>query len=286
MKKFQVAIILMLFITPIHSFAEPKPDMDVHFIDVGQGDSILIETPSGKTILIDGGPPEAGDKVVNYLKDKEIREIDLLIATHPDFDHIGGLVKVMKSIEVKQILDTGKVHLTRSFAKYVSEIRKQKIPTKIAKKNQRIRIDRELRIKVLNSQNDNNSNNESSIVLKISYDDIDFLLMGDVKMEQERSLMEKYDISADIIKVAHHGSDTSTSLAFLEYVKPQIAILTYRVGNDYGHPVERVIENLERIDANIYSTAAYGDVVIKTNGYDYFVFPKRSPSENILRKTS
>ncbi|MFB4474997.1 ComEC/Rec2 family competence protein, partial [Oceanobacillus caeni] len=224
MKKLNVALtFILLFITvvPPNINAEAPPFMEVHFIDVGQGDSILVETPNDKTILIDGGLPKAGNKVVSYLKKQKIEKIDLLIATHPDYDHIGGLIHVMKSFEVKQILDTGKIHLTRAFAKYAAEIRKQGIPKKVAKPNQRIQLDSDLTIQVLNAYQKDQSNNESSIVLKMTYNEMDFLFMGDATIKQEKKLMEKYDIQSEIMKVAHHGSDTSTSLEFLREVNPQ-----------------------------------------------------------------
>ncbi|WP_145542955.1 ComEC/Rec2 family competence protein [Virgibacillus sp. SK37] len=286
MKKLNVALTFILFfitVVPPNINAEAPPFMEVHFIDVGQGDSILVETPNDKTILIDGGLPKAGNKVVSYLKKQKIKEIDLLIATHPDYDHIGGLIHVMKSFEVKQILDTGKIHLTRAFAKYAAEIRKQGIPKKVAKPNQRIQLDSDLTIQVLNAYQKDQSNNESSIVLKMTYNEMDFLFMGDATIKQEKKLMEKYDIQSEIMKVAHHGSDTSTSLEFLREVNPQIAILTFSVDNDYGHPVERVVENLDRIEANVYSTASFGDIIIRTNGKNFFVFPSRDPTDNLLR---
>ncbi|MCR1835965.1 MBL fold metallo-hydrolase [Oceanobacillus caeni] len=286
MKKLNVALTFILFfitVVPPNINAEAPPFMEVHFIDVGQGDSILVETPNDKTILIDGGLPKAGNKVVSYLKKQKIEKIDLLIATHPDYDHIGGLIHVMKSFEVKQILDTGKIHLTRAFAKYAAEIRKQGIPKKVAKPNQRIQLDSDLTIQVLNAYQKDQSNNESSIVLKMTYNEMDFLFMGDATIKQEKKLMEKYDIQSEIMKVAHHGSDTSTSLEFLREVNPQIAILTFSVDNDYGHPVERVVENLDRIEANVYSTASFGDIIIRTNGKNFFVFPSRDPTDNLLR---
>jgi competence protein ComEC len=288
MKKLNVAFIIILFFITVvppkpNTNAEQFPFMEVHYIDVGQGDSILVKTPNKKTILIDGGLPKAGKKVVSYLKKHEVEKIDLLIATHPDYDHIGGLINVMRSFEVKQILDSGKIHLTSAFARYAAEIRKQGIIKKTAKPNQRIHLDSDLKIKVLNAYEKSQSNNESSIVLKMTYSEMDFLFMGDATIKQEKKLMEKYDIQSEIMKVAHHGSDTSTSLEFLREVNPEIAILTYSIDNDYGHPVERVVENLDRIEAIVYSTASFGDIMIRTNGKNFYIFPSRSPTDNLIR---
>lgn len=258
--------------------AEQQPQMDIHFIDVGQGDSVLIQTPSDKNILIDGGPPKAGDDVVAYLEKHHVKKIDLLIATHPDVDHIGGLIKVMKSIDVKKIIDSGKLYTTRTYAKYISQILKQKIPVTIAEQNQLIQIDPLVKMRILNTHSSAKNNNESSIVLRVSFKEVDFLLMADVEKEQERQLMKKYNLEAEILKVAHHGSSTSTSKNFLKEVKPNLAVITYSKENDYGHPVDRVIENLKKVNAHIYSTAVFGNITISTNGESYMVITEKSPT--------
>jgi len=278
--------ILIFTISPLHVYSESPLDLQVHFIDVGQGDSMLIETPSDKTILIDGGPPEAGSKVVSYLQDQQIEKIDLLIATHPDMDHIGGLPHVMEKIRVKRILDSGKLHNTSIYAAYLQQIRKQNIPVHIAMENEKIRIDPALSIRVLNTYGATKTNNQSSIALKLTYEEVDFLLMSDVEMEQEKKLMETHDVEAEIIKVAHHGSNTSTSFPFLKAVNPETALLTYSKENDFGHPVDRVIANLNKINAAIYSTASFGDVLIKTDGKRYVVLPEENPLQRMIKSVS
>jgi competence protein ComEC len=288
MKKYLVLIMIinsLLFVFPSEIYSEQIPDMQVHFIDVGQGDSILIQTPLNRTILIDAGPPEAGEKIVAYLEKLHIDKIDLLVATHPDIDHIGGILKVMKTIEVEEILDTGKLHPTKTFANYISEIRKQKIPVQIAEKNVPIEIDPMITIDVWNAYERYKNNNKSSIVLKLTYGDVDFLLMSDVEQQQEKEFLKEYDVRAEILKVGHHGSKTSSSLNFLKAVNPEVAILTYSKENNYGHPVNRVIENLYKVNAMIYSTAALGNVVIHTDGSHYFIIPEKNPIFKFLEVT-
>lgn len=269
--------IAMLVISPLPAQGMTGELMQVHFIDVGQGDSILIETPADKTILIDGGPPDAGKTVVNYLKSMNIETIDLLIATHPDIDHIGGLPHVMKTFDVRQVIDSGKLHTTNTYTKYINEIWNREIPVEIANENETINIDPLMELKILNSYDKRKNTNQSSLVMKITYGEIDFLLMGDVEMEQEHELMNEHNVQAEILKVAHHGSNTSTSRKFLQKVNPQIAMLTYSAENDYGHPVNRVIENLHKQGISIYSTAAYGNVVLATDGVNYMIIPERTP---------
>ncbi|SER04820.1 Metal-dependent hydrolase, beta-lactamase superfamily II [Virgibacillus subterraneus] len=264
-----------------HNVYGEQTEMDVHFIDVGQGDSILIQTPSDKNILIDGGPPEAGKKVVGFLEDHNVEKIDLLIATHPDIDHIGGLTHVMKSFEVDRIIDSGKLYSTKTYAKYISQILKQRIPIEIAKQNALIQIDPFFKVRILNTHTGNKDNNDSSIALKISFKEIDFLLMGDVEKEQEKKLSKKYNLQSEIIKVAHHGSNTSTTSDFLDKVNPELAILTYSKKNDYGHPVDRVIENLINVNAAIYSTAIFGDITISTDGESYLIETEKHPTSNL-----
>jgi len=207
-------IFVMLFFTslPLSSVNADKlpKEMKVHIIDVGQGDSILIETPNEKYILIDGGRPEYGTKVLSYLEEQKVKKLDLVIATHPDYDHIGGLVDVMREVEVKQVLDSGKLHHTRTYARYLNEIRKQDILFNLATEKDEVRLDSELTINVLNTHKKGKNSNQSSIVLKMTYKDMAFLFMGDVGKGQEKRLVEKYNLKADIIKIAHHGSKTSS----------------------------------------------------------------------------
>jgi len=258
--------------------------MKVHFIDVGQGDSTLIETPSNKTILIDGGPPEAGEELLVYLKKKRIRKIDLLITTHPDIDHIGGLVPVIEKLKIKRVLDSGKLHSTKTYRAYLRAIRQKKIPFEIAEQNDYIQIDSKLVIQVINAfDRDKKDNNEASIVLKISHGAVSFLMMADAEIEQEKEIMKQYDLEADILKVGHHGSNTSTSRAFIEAVQPETAILTYSRENKYGHPVSRVIKNLNKQGSQIYSTATFGDTIVWSNGYYYYLMPDKNPLDFLQR---
>lgn len=270
----------MMFVSPLVLSAEQE-SIFVHFINVGQGDSILVQTPENKHILIDGGPPRSGKKVVQYLKKQNVKKIDLLIATHPDIDHIGGLINVLKSIPVKKALDIGKVHTTKTFMGYMYQLFKQKTPLVIAEEGKMLDVSETVELKVLNAYDSGENNNEASLVLQLSYGEINFLFMGDVGKEVESQLLDEYNLQADIMKIGHHGSKTSTSLSFLEAVNPQIAFITYQQGNKYGHPVDHVIQNLHRVDAQIFSTGVYGDTVVETDGEKYIVLPEKSPLDGL-----
>lgn len=283
MEKYKWYIVVLLFFIlifqPVHAIKAEQQDMEVYFIDVGQGDSILIQTPENKTILIDGGTPESGDEIVDFLKKQQISAINLLIVTHPDIDHIGGLTKVLKSTKVDKIIDSGKLYTTKAYRNYTKQIAKQKIPVEIVEKNQEIKLDPSIKIQVLNTYEPFRNNNESSIALKVTYKEMDFLFMGDIEKEQEKEITG--DIQAEIIKVAHHGSRTSSSLDFLQKVNPKVAILTYSKQNDYGHPVDRVIENLYKVHALIYSTAVFGNITITTDGTGYYIWTEKEPTSGI-----
>lgn len=283
--KIRIIIILIigyhLSFSPVAAEQKGQSEMKFHFIDVGQGDSMLIETPEGKTILIDGGPPKAAKKVIAYLNEHLIKTIDLLIVTHPDIDHIGGLPDLMKAVKVKRIIDSGKSHITMTYAKYMNQIRQQNIPLTSAKLNDKITIDNLVDIHILNTYEKGKNTNESSIVLKFIYDEVSFLLMGDVGREQELKLVKTFDIKSDILKVGHHGSKTSSSFDFLRKVDPETAIITYSKQNKYGHPVDHVIANLNRLGIQIYSTGVYGNVIIYTDGKGYYLIPETLPIEGL-----
>lgn len=121
-------------------------------------------------------------------------------------------------------------------------------------------------------------------MLKVAYNEIDFLLMSDVEAKQEKEMADKYDIRSEILKVAHHGSSSSSSLGFLKKVEPEAAIITYSKENNYGHPVQRVIKNLNKLNAQIFSTAVYGNVIIETDGEDYIILPEFHPMDKLIKR--
>lgn len=250
-----------------------QKELQVHFIDVGQGDSILIKTENGKTMLIDGGKRSAGDKVVSYLRSQGVSTIDIMVATHPDADHIGGLIDVLEQLEVKKVLDSGKSHTTETYLEYLTLIDEKEIPFEVAKEGSFVEFDNQVQVQVLNGLNEGNDNNESSVVLKVTQGTIDFLLTGDASVANEADMVRKYNVEAEVLKVGHHGSDTSTSQAFVNAVRPKAAILSYGE-NNYGHPDSSVVSRLKNAGATLYSTYESGDIVVKTDGKTFDVSAK------------
>lgn len=248
---------------------------EAHFIDVGQGDSTLLVTPNGKTVLIDGGKGSEADQLVQYLSDYGIETIDLMVSTHPDADHIGGLVSVLEQFEVKKVVDSGKSHTTQTYTDYLTLIDQKNIPLEIAQEGSFLDVDSAVKIEVLNALEESSDTNDSSVVLKVSYEESDFLLTGDADAEIEAEMLaEGYNLDSEVLKVGHHGSDTSTSQAFLEAVDPLIAAIS--VGeNSYGHPAPTVMERLTNYGVDLYTTQQNGDILMMTDGQEITAYTER-----------
>lgn len=257
--------------TKVNISSNPNKEMSVHFIDVGQGDSILIQSPEGKNMLIDGGKKEKEKDVVNYLRQQGIEKLDYVVATHPDADHIGGLLAVLNSISIKNFIDSGKEHTTETYENMLQLILDKHIPFIVPSVGDTIPLDSDLEITVLNTGENANDNNEASIVLKVQYEDISFLLTGDADAGVEKRMLSEYDTKSTVLKAGHHGSDTSSSDAFIREVQPEVTILSYGENNMYGHPTPEVVTRLKKVDSDIYSTAEVGNIVVKTDGRDYTV---------------
>lgn len=279
MKKIIALLVAtLLFVTgceeTIQTSTQSKQDtgkeMLVHFIDVGQGDSIFIQSPNGKTMLVDAGVKGAGDTVVAYLKNQGVQKLDYVVATHPDADHIGGLIAVLNAFSIDQFIDSGKVHTSKTYEEMLTLINEKKIPFTVPRTGDRIELDPDVAVDVLSADEHATDNNEASIVLRIAYDNISFLLTGDAGVEMEKEMLANgTDVEATILKAGHHGSNTSSSQPFIDTVSPLATILSYGQDNKYGHPHAEVIDALKKVESDIYSTAEEGTIVVKTDGATY-----------------
>ncbi|WP_203334375.1 S-layer homology domain-containing protein [Planococcus beigongshangi] len=251
-----------------------NPQMEVHFIDVGQGDSILIQSPEGKNMLVDAGTKGSGAKVVSFLKSKGVTTLDVVVATHPDADHIGGLVPVLQNFKVNQFIDSGKAHTTDTYLELLQLIDTKNIPFKVAATGDKITLGSLLSTTVLHADSSASDNNDASIVLHAVYGSVSFLLTGDADAGIEQKLVNNYNVKSTYLKAGHHGSNTSSSKAFLNEVKPAGTILSYGKDNSYGHPHSEVVANLKAVNSNIYSTVNSGDITVVTNGATHAVSAK------------
>lgn len=249
-----------------------------HFMDVGQGDSILLKF-RGKNVLIDGGTQEMGPRISSYLKRHGVKGLDLVVSTHPHSDHIGGLLIVLKEFPVRLVLDSGEPHTSRTYENFLILIDQMNIPYKVAEAGQVVKLDPDIKIRVLSPQKEHFKDdlNQNSIVLLVTYDKVSFLLASDAGLEAERVMVASgFDLNSQILKVGHHGSRYSSSPAFLEQVTPEVSIIQVGKDNDYGHPSLRAIKLLQDIGSTIYRTDLNGDIVVVTDGARYCVIPQRA----------
>ena len=245
--------------------------LKVHFLDIGQGDSILIQSPNGKNMLIDGGNRSEGTKVLSFLKSKGVTKLDYVVATHPDADHIGGLISVLETLSISNFIDSGKPHTTQTYFDMISLIDAKNIQFKVPKEGDKITLDSALSITVLNASEANDDNNEASIVLKMTYGSESFLFMGDADTATEADLVTKYDLKSTVLKAGHHGSSTSTSQVFINEVQPVTTILSYGKDNSYGHPNSEVVNRLKGAGTQIFNTVDYCDISVTTSGKGHTV---------------
>ncbi|MFB3766450.1 MAG: MBL fold metallo-hydrolase [Methanotrichaceae archaeon] len=257
-------------------------NLTVHYLDVGQGDSILIQF-AGKNMLIDGGETEMGSRVVSYLRSHNVTSLDLVVATHPHSDHIGGLAVVLKTFPVRNFLDSGQAYSSQTYENLLRLIEEKNIDYAVGTRGQRINFDPRLQITVLNPplQMIDDNVNDNSIVLKIAYDKISFLFMGDAEATAEKSMLSSgIDLHVDIIKVGHHGSSTSSSPEFLKAASPDVKVIEVGKGNDYGHPAQKILNALMRTYTHIERSALYrtdlnGNINITTDGTGYYITTER-----------
>ncbi len=255
----------------------PSGILQVHFIDVGQGDAILIQAPGGLAALIDGG--EAGTGVVQYLQSKGVQRLNLVIATHPHTDHIGGLVEVLQTIPVDKVVTNGQMHTTSTYEHFLDAIASSGALYVEAKKGDTISLG-DLNFDVLHpSSMQGEDLNDNSLVLRLVYGNIAFLFTGDAQSNAEADMVSSGSIlKADILKVGHHGSRSSSSSIFLQAIQPAVAIYMAGAGNDYGHPHQETLAALKSIGAQIYGTDINGSITVTTDGNSYSVeLSKQTP---------
>ena len=250
-------------------------NLQVHFIDVGQGDSILIDYGTTE-VLIDGGEKSPG--VTDYLKKYVDGNLEVMVATHPHSDHIGGLIDVLDKYNVDAIWTNGEAATTQTYTDFMNSSLAEGAKVSVARRGDVITAGA-LTFHVLNPPSplfDDTNNN--SIVLQLDYGNVDFLFTGDAGIDAENSMISAGVLSdIDILKVGHHGSSSASSPAFLAITHPKVAIYMAGVGNPYGHPHQETITALDGIDAKIYGTDKYGTIVIDTDGVTYNITTEKTP---------
>ncbi len=255
-------------------------DLELHFIDVGQGDSTLIITPGKKNILIDGGEGNS-DKydygknvLLPYLLDRRITKIDYLIISHADSDHIGGTFAILENLKVENILLGIQSESSKQLEDLLNIAQNKKIKINVLNAGDKLKIEKDIFIDVLwpskNKIISENSLNNNSLVFKFNFKSVSALFTGDIEETAENEILKYYAnnlncLEADILKVAHHGSKTSSTEEFLKATNSQIALIGVGKNNNFGHPNDEVLERLENFKIKIFRTDEMGEIIIKIN---------------------
>lgn len=241
--------------------------LKVHVIDVGQADSIFIELPNKETMLIDAGNNSDDETVVNYIKKLNYDTINYLIGTHPHEDHIGGLDTVINNFNIQNIYMPKVVYSTKTYEDVLLAVKNKGLKISTAKAGTNIIDSKNLKVDIIAPANGYYvSTNNYSAVVKITYNDKSFLFMGDAENLSEDEITA--NVKADVIKIGHHGSSTSTSNEFLSKVSPSYAIISVGNNNDYGHPHDEIINLLNKSNIKVYRTDLSGTIIIKSDGYN------------------
>lgn len=276
LKKYVILILLLSsFFYTFFSYVQKNffqvsnHNLRFHFIDVGQGDSSLIITPKGNTILIDAGDEAHAKKVVSYIREQGIEKLDLVIATHPDADHIGGMDKVIKNFDIDVFAMPDVSAKTNQYKQIQRELKAKKMRATRLYQGDEVQIDDDIDFEILSPVKGKkyDDTNEYSIVAKIVYKDTSFILMGDATIENEVDIINNVpDIDIDVLKLGHHGSSTSSSDYFITKTSPNIAIISCGKNNKYGHPHQEVMRVLKKHGVTPYRTDEMGDIVITSDG--------------------
>lgn len=244
----------------------PQGTMRVDFIDVGQGDSTLISLPDGQFILIDTGPASAKRALEKHLEDRGVKELAIMILTHPHEDHIGNADDIIKKYDIDTIIMPSADSNHPSYGYFTEELSYHDLDITVPAVGDTYSFGDAMLTVLSPAQSRYDDLNDLSVITKLSYKDIDFILCGDNGIiSQSEVLISRADISAQVLKVPHHGSDSSAMPSFINSVMPSYAVISYETGNSYGHPNDFTLELLELTNAQVLETAG-GTVTFTTDG--------------------
>ncbi len=278
-KKYRLRIMIIIIILLFSFFQCIPKNLEINFVDVGQGDSTFIVTPRNKTILIDGGGSTTDEfdvgksTLLPYILDKGYTKIDYIFISHFDQDHVGGILTILQEIKVKKVIISKQGENTENYQKFLEVIKEKGIPVTIVKKGDRVKIEKEIYFDILWPTSEliqENKINNNSLIMKMYYYNFSVLFTGDIEGKAEKKILETYKNEKDklvshVLKVAHHGSKTSTIKEFLDAVNPKIALIGVGKNNMFHHPSEEVIDELKEYGISIYRTDERGEITIHVN---------------------
>ncbi len=249
-------------------FTDQEEMLFVHYLDVGQADAIYIGFDDFD-MVIDAGNNEDGPYVVDYLKRQGVETIELMVASHAHEDHIGGLDDVIKSFEIKTIIDSGEIKDSKTYQDYMKAA-KESNAVILNDDNRQFEINEFLKVEIIEAMDGRENTNNNSVIVKVTFKEKSFLFTGDLEEDIEDRILTK-NISADVFKAAHHGSSTSNSDMFLRRVQPALVIISAGANNKYGHPHTEAIERLMKQTKELFGTWENGNIIVKTDGYTLIV---------------
>jgi competence protein ComEC len=276
------ALLLLSLLPGSTGLAKGASRLRVDFIDVGQGDAALITSPTGKTVLIDGGPHEAGARLVSFLRDRLDGPLDLVLLTHRHADHLGGLPAVIEAIGAHAFMDAPTPHAGKEREHLMRALERSNVPVRDAERGRQIELGGGATLTLLGppeppitgSRSDINAN---SVVARLDFGETSFLFMGDAEKDTERWLLAQHaELRARVLKVAHHGSRFSSTAPFLDAVRPAIAVISVGDHNDYHHPAPSTVRRLEAGGVTVYRSDEDGTVTIRSDGRDLTVATQKT----------
>ncbi len=245
-------------------------DLLVYFIDVGQADSVLVQT-GGHNMLIDAGNNEDGNLLVSYLKDLKVENIDYLVGTHPHEDHIGGMDDVINNFKIGKYFMPEEITTTKTFLDVLDALENNNLTYIVPKNEEEYNLGDSV-ISVIHVGNDKDDLNDSSIVLRLTYGNNSFLFTGDISSKVESEILSsKINVKSDVLKVAHHGSNYSSTTEFLKAVSPKYAVISVGKNNIYNHPSFSTLNKLDNLNVKVFRTDEDGTILFKSNGNDITV---------------
>lgn len=277
--RFRLYLLSSLFVLNIFLwsvvFSQESSKLTVAFLDVGQGDAIYIEAPNGNQVLIDGGANKSVLRQLSKVMHFYDRSIDVIVATHPDKDHIGGLPEIIDRYSVDFVLESGAKNDTSVSLALKDAILQNKIKQIFAKRGMRVNLGRGVFLNILFPDRgvEDVESNTASIVAQLIYGNTKFMLTGDSPkaIEEYLVMLDGEKLKSDVLKVGHHGSKTSSSEMFLGFVSPKYSVISAGVENKYGHPHKEVLDILNQFTSTILNTQNSGTIIFKSDGENIFV---------------